>query len=77
MKIVGIDRGKIIITIGDKSLTVTGELAATPIFYADINSIRYWNYPFNTIEITKDEREKIILDVTEQTKNTEIKILFD
>lgn len=76
IKIIGINRGKIRVVINDKSLIITGELTTTPIFYADINSIKNWEYPY-TKAITKEEKQEIINLVTEETKDSAIKIIFD
>ncbi|WP_369049341.1 Imm74 family immunity protein [Tenacibaculum sp. UWU-22] len=77
MEILGLNRGKIKVIIGDKSLIITGELTTTPIFYADINSIKNWEYPHNKIIINDEERENIIKQITEKTKDAAVKIIFD
>ena len=77
MEIIGINRGKIKVIIDGKSLIITGELTTTPIFYADINSIKNWEYPYEGIKITENERQEIIHSITEKAKDAAIKIIFD
>lgn len=76
MEIIGINRGKIRVVIDGKSLIITGELTTTPIFYANINSIEYWEFPYNK-KVTEEEKQKIINIITEETKNSAIRIIFD
>lgn len=77
MEILGLNRGKIKVIIEGKSLIITGELTTTPIFYADINSIKKWEYPHNEIIINDEERENIIKQIQEKTKDAVVKIIFD
>lgn len=44
-----------------KSIKIYGELTTTPAFYADIESIKYWEEEQNEkLKITQQERDEII-----------------
>ena len=77
MKITG-DRGSIWVEINNKVVKISGELTTTPAFYADINSIKNWEPPFQDIAITEEEKAEIIRRATEESqKEGHVKIYFD
>jgi hypothetical protein len=70
-------RSHIIVQFDHRSVKITGELTTTPVFYADIISIKNWEPPYESVAITEKEKEEIIKRVTEETKDKEVKIVFD
>ena len=76
MKLSG-TRSYIEVEINDKILRISGELTTTPAFYADSNSIKHWEPPFENILISESEKEELIKTILEETKNAEVKIYFD
>jgi hypothetical protein len=78
-KFEGIGRGLILIKIhfNEKSILITGELTITPIFYADISSIKKWDPPYENEEIDDSTRNDIIESIENYTKEAKVKVLFD
>ena len=76
MKIIG-SRSYIIVDYDHRNIKIIGELTTTPIFYADIASIKKWEPPFDNIEVTEKGKVNIIQRITDETKNKELKIIFD
>lgn len=76
MEIIGTNRWEIRVIIGDRSLIITGELTFTPpVFYANIASIKHWEYPYERVEITEQEKKEIIDSI--EKRNNGVKFLFD
>lgn len=61
----------------EKKLIISGEATLTPAFYADINSIKNWEPPFENISVKEQERDEIIQRITNETSNSNFKIFFD
>lgn len=76
MKITG-DRSTIWVEINGKIVKIEGELTTTPAFYAEANSIKNWEFPFENILISSKEKEEIIQKIEEYSKKTKVKIIFD
>ena len=71
-------RSKMLVEFGNKKLYIQGEATMTPAFYADINSIKSWEPPFENIEISEEEKAELIKKITEESqKEGRIKIIFD
>ena len=76
MKITG-TRSYILVEYDYRTLKIEGELTATPAFYADKNSIKFWEKPHDNILITEEEKDEIIDKIIEESKNTGLKIYFE
>lgn len=76
MKITG-TRSSLKIEIDNKVLLITGELTTTPAFYADINSIKFWQTPNGDIPISNEERELLIVQIADEGKRKSMPIFFD
>ena len=70
-------RSYIIIEIGNKKLTIDGELTTTPSFYAEASTIKHWSTPEGIIPINDTERDELIHKIIEESKNSKVPILFD
>lgn len=67
---------KLEIVFNDKKVVVSGELTATPVFYADIISLVTWEVPDNA-PISKEEKKEIIEFITNDSSTKKVKVLFD
>ncbi len=72
-----ISRGCMLVKYGDRQAKISGELTFTPVFYADIKSIKNWEPPYENIPVTEEEKAEIIKRITEETKDKKLKIYFD
>jgi hypothetical protein len=71
-----ITRGSMIVRYGDKTATIYGELIfEPPTFYAEINSIKKWDKPFDSKEISDAEKKEIIEFISSNSNTT--KIIFE
>jgi hypothetical protein len=70
-------RGTITVEIDDKMIIITGELTITPVFYADIDSIKKWESPHDNVEISEKDKLEIIRLIEEKTKDAKVPIVFD
>jgi uncharacterized beta-barrel protein YwiB (DUF1934 family) len=77
IEVLGGTRSELKIKVDKRILTITGELTTTPIFYADILSIKNWDSPFENISLTEEEKKEIIRQVERNTKNSHVPIIFD
>lgn len=68
---------KLLVKYNNKELIITGEVTVTPIFYADIKSIKKWETPFENEIISETEKQEIIRLITEESSKTKIPIIFD
>jgi hypothetical protein len=69
-------RGSMLVCYGDRTVTIYGELAFSPsAFYADKSSIKNWNIPYDTEEITETEKKEIMEYV--QVNSIGTKIYFE
>jgi hypothetical protein len=75
MKITG-TRSYILIEYDHRTVKVRGELTTSPAFYADINSMQYWESPYENQLITADEKNAIIQCVLENN-SPDFKIIFE
>lgn len=75
MQITG-TRSYILVEFDHRTVKIMGELTLTPAFYASIGSIKYWEHPFEQIQITEDEKHDIIQKVLAQN-NPAFKIYFE
>lgn len=75
MKITG-TRSYILVEFDHRTVKISGELTLDPAFYADRDSITKWEFPYDSEEITAEEKEAIIKGVSEQN-NPGFRILFD
>ncbi len=76
MKITG-TRSTLIVETEGKTLIIKGELTVTPAFYADSDSIRYWEPPFDDIKISEEEKLRIIDKIKKYNENQGVKIIFE
>jgi hypothetical protein len=76
MKITG-TRSTLIVETEGKILIIKGELTVIPAFYADSDSIEYWEPPFDNIKISEEEKLRIIEEVKKYNENREVKIIFE
>lgn len=76
-KFEGLGRGLIKVWFDDKSILISGELTMTPKFYADIFSIKNWEYPFDKEEITDKKRIEIINAIEDFSKKGKIPVVFE
>ena len=75
MKITG-TRSYILVEYDHRTARITGELTIKPEFYANVNSMRYWEPPYDNIEITKAEKEYMINKIKQQN-NPDFQIIFE
>lgn len=76
MKITG-TRSYILVEFDYRTVKIAGELTITPAFYAEINSIKNWEKPYDNIPVTEAEKQEIIRRVNEENKTNEVKIIFE
>lgn len=76
MKITG-TRSYILVEFDHRSIKITGELTTTPAFYADINSIKHWESPYDNIIITEEEKKLIIKRILQESEDKVFKIYFE
>jgi len=70
-------RSTIEVEIDNKQIIITGELTTTPIFYADIDSIKNWEPPYEQEPITENEKKEIISSIEKASKKGKIPVVFD
>ncbi|WP_413511567.1 Imm74 family immunity protein [Myroides odoratus] len=70
-------RNSIEVEIDNKVIIITGELTATPIFYADIDSIIKWESPHEQKIITENEKKEISNAIESESKNKKVPVVFD
>ncbi|HTJ52997.1 MAG TPA: Imm74 family immunity protein [Cyclobacteriaceae bacterium] len=75
MKITG-TRSYILVELDHWTLKIAGELTTTPAFYADVNSIKNWEAPYENLKVTDEEKSEIIKKVIE-FNNPEFPIIFE
>ncbi|MFY9307570.1 MAG: Imm74 family immunity protein [Bacteroidia bacterium] len=69
-------RGSMLISYGNRNALISGELTfEPPVFYADLNSFKNWNPPFDNETISEDEKKKIINYI--MSINSPTKIVFE
>lgn len=65
-----------LINYGERSILISGELTFNPsIFYADINSFKNWNPPFDDELINEDQKDEIVNFIINHESST--KIIFE
>ena len=71
-------RSKLYAEFGDKKMYIQGEATMTPAFYANINSIKKWEPPYDNEEITEEEKAELIRLITDESKKEgRIRVYFD
>ncbi len=70
-------RSYILVEFNNRTVKIKGELTTTPAFYANLSSIRNWESPYDTIEVTEDEKKEIVRRVNEENRNDQVKIIFE
>lgn len=71
-------RSYIIIETEGKSLKIEGELTTPPVFYADKDSIKNWESPYEDIRISEDEKMALIKKIVQEgSKEGNVKVIFD
>lgn len=66
-----ISRGTMLVEYGEKSLMIPGELTfEPPVFYAEMNSIKYWEPPFENESVSENEKNEIIDFIKENQGGT-------
>lgn len=80
MKIIGIkfiSRSKIRIEFeAKKSIVISGEMMVTPEFEAYSSSINVWEPPYEMQEISENEKNEIMYDITTYAQEKGVKIYF-
>lgn len=76
MKITG-TRSYILVEFDHRTVKIAGELTITPAFYAEINSIKNWEAPYDKVAVKEEEKLEIIRRVNEENKTNEVKIIFE
>ncbi len=77
MKITG-TKSYIDVETNGRTVRIEGELTTTPTFYANINSIKYWSFPHQHIEITEEEKGNLIQLVIDETHQPgKVPVFFD
>lgn len=76
MKITG-TRSALIIDTEGKTLIIKGELTVAPAFYADSDTIGYWEPPYDDIKISDEEKLRIIDEVKKYNETQEVKVIFE
>ena len=79
IKIVGGDRGSLKIEVDDKTITVQGELTASPKpkFYLYSNTLHYWNPPHDNVKLSDAERKELFDYLENSTKDSCAPIIVD
>ncbi len=75
-KFEGLSRGLIKVGLNNKSIFITGELTINK-FYANTESIKNWEPPFENDVITENDKTEIIKAIVEYSKKGEIPVVFD
>lgn len=70
-------RSYILVEFDHRSIKILGELTTSPTFYADFNSIKKWEPPFDFEEITEEKKQQLVNAVLDYSANKELKIHFD
>ncbi len=70
-------RSSIEVELDNKQIIISGELTTTPIFYADIASIKKWEPPYENEIITDTEKNEIIKAIERESKKGKIPVVFD
>lgn len=77
MKITG-TKSYILVEVEGKRIQIDGELTETPLFYADKNSINYWEKGNKKIYLSDQEKLRLMNSITvESSKEGYIPIIFD
>ncbi|MDM1044322.1 hypothetical protein HX004_05645 [Myroides sp. 1354] len=66
-----------IIVDNKKEMYIQGEGTTEPKFYADIDSIKNWEPPYEQEPITENEKKEIISSIEKASKKGKIPIIFD
>ncbi|WP_158961581.1 Imm74 family immunity protein [Myroides fluvii] len=66
-----------IIVDNKKEMYIQGEGTTEPKFYADIDSIKNWEPPYEQEPITENEKKEIISSIEKASKKGKIPIVFD
>ena len=74
-----ISRGSMLVSIGNKNVTISGELIFNPPkFYADINALTFWDSPNENEAISDLDKKSIIEYITKDSlEEGKTKIEFD
>jgi hypothetical protein len=71
-------RSYILVYFDQKVLRIEGELTLTPAFYANKESIKYWEPPNNGLIIDDEEKEDIVKQIlTYSVSNPGVSIKFE
>jgi len=66
------------ITVDDKKVVyIVGEGTTEPKFYADVDSIKNWEPPYEQEPITENEKKEIISSIEKASKKGKIPVVFD
>jgi Immunity protein 74 len=63
-------------TFAGKKIRIEGELTLSPAFYADKNSIKHWEPPYERVIISNVDKQEIVKQVLEQ-KYPRFEIFFE
>lgn len=76
MKITG-TRSYILVEFDHRTVKIQGELTTTPTFYADLNSIKNWEPPFDNLVISEGEKKQIIEAILKENRTSKIQIILE
>ncbi len=63
-----ISRGSMVVGVGNKKITISGELIFNPPkFYADINALTFWDSPNENETISELDKKSIIEYITKDS----------
>jgi hypothetical protein len=66
-------RGSMLIKYGERVVLISGELTFEPsIFYADLNSFKNWEPPFEGEEINQEQKNEIVDYISNSESSTKI-----
>ncbi len=60
-----------------KEIVIQGELTMTPKFYADYNSIKHWEPPFENENITENSKKKLAFQIMNESSKTNVPVIFE
>ncbi|WP_109852760.1 Imm74 family immunity protein [Aquimarina sp. AU58] len=60
-----------------KEIVIHGELTMTPEFYADFDSIKKWEPPFDKETITTEDKKSLALRIMSESKDTSVPVIFE
>lgn len=60
-----------------REIVIQGELTMTPIFYADYDSIKHWEAPFENEIITERIKKMLAFQIMNESSKTNVPVIFE